>query len=189
MTTQAAVRKPPERHVKIDRITRLSLDDMDNLCDATELAISDGIGFNWMTPPVRETLESYWHGVALMPQRELFGAWLDGVLCGAIQLVKPAPNRETSYFIAKIEGHFVAPWARGHGLASGLLAHAERAASVEGFSVIRLSVRETQERALQLYRDHEYIEWGTLPCYEMVGGEMMAGHHFYKKLEPASLLD
>jgi ribosomal protein S18 acetylase RimI-like enzyme len=174
---------------KVGVIKELSENDLHHLCESTALAIEDGIGFNWLTPPDRETLEQYWRGVMMISQRVLIGAWLDGILCGAIQLVKPPKSKETSYFCANIEAHFVAPWARGHHLASGLLQMAEREASKAGFSVIRLSVRSTQERALALYRDHDYIEWGILPCYEFVGGDMLEGHFFYKKITHVSAIE
>jgi ribosomal protein S18 acetylase RimI-like enzyme len=174
---------------KVDVIQHLSEDDINNLCDATVLAIQDGIGFNWISPPDREVLERYWQGVMMINERVLIGAWLDGVLCGAIQLVKPAKSKETSYFCANIEGHFVAPWARGYHLASDLLGLAEREAAKAGYSVIRLSVRETQGKALQLYREHNYIEWGVLPYHEFVAGKILAGHFFYKNLTPPSAIE
>jgi ribosomal protein S18 acetylase RimI-like enzyme len=174
---------------KVEVINQLHEEDLNNLCAATELAIQDGIGFNWISPPDREILERYWKGVMMIDERLLIGAWLDGVLCGAIQLVKPSKSKETSYFCANIEAHFVAPWARGYHLASNLLNFAEREAAKGGYSVIRLSVRETQERALELYRDHGYIEWGALPCYEFVAGKIMAGHFFYKNINPPSAIE
>lgn len=189
MINQTALKPAQQAQIKVAKIDRLQPSDLENLCDATALAIDDGIGFNWMTTPVRETLEAYWKGVTMVPERVLIGAWLDGVLCGSVQLVKPSRSKETSYFCATIESHFVAPWARGHGLATRLLAQAEREAAIEGFTVIRLSVRETQTRAIQLYQDHGYIKWGVLPAYEFVGGEMIAGHFFYKTLQPASSIE
>jgi ribosomal protein S18 acetylase RimI-like enzyme len=137
---------------------------------------------------MRETLESYWQGVLIVPQRSLFVGWLDGTVAGSIQLVRPSKSKETSAFAANIEAHFVAPWARGHGLALQLLEAAEREAAKEGFSVINLSVRESQERALSIYRDHGYTEWGIMPYYEYVNASMVSGHFFYKKLEPISNL-
>lgn len=178
-----------EPQIRVGRLTALALDDIQNLCKATEDAIADGIGFNWLTPPARETLEAYWKGVLMVPERELIGAWLDGVLCGAIQLVKPSRSKETSFFAANIEAHFVAPWARGYGLAIRLLEAAEREATLQGFSVVRLSVRETQGIAIKLYEDHGYIKWGVLAAHEFVGGQMIAGHYFYKNLPIASAIE
>lgn len=178
--------KAPSPKLVVEKKTVLTDNELTELCVATEDAIRDGIGFNWLTPPQRETLESYWRGVLMVPSRELFIARLDNVTAGSIQLVRPSKSKETSAFAASIEAHFVAPWARGHGLAPMLLEAAEREAAKEGFAVINLSVRETQARALEVYRGHGYTEWGTMPYYELVNASMVSGHFFYKKLEPIS---
>ena len=172
--------------IAAEKLTQLKPADLNDLCQATEDAIADGIGFNWMAPPMRETLETYWKGVLVVPERTLFGGRLDGTLAASVQLVRPSKSKETSAFAANVEAHFVAPWARGHGLAKMLLDLAEREAAKEGFSLIRLNVRETQERALQVYRENGYTEWGTLPYFEIVNARMLAGHFFYKKLAPVS---
>ena len=69
-----------------------------------------------------------------------------------------------------------------------MLEAAEREAAKDGFTIIRLSVRETQERALAIYREAGYKEWGRLPYYEYVNAQMVAGYFFYKKLEPVTSL-
>ncbi len=181
-------RKASTPKTSVEKRTTLKPSELTELAVATEDAIRDGIGFNWMAPPMRETLESYWQGVMMVPHRSLFVGWVDGVIAGSIQLVRPSKSKETSSFAATIEAHFVAPWARGHGLARLLLEAVEREAAKDGFSVINLSVRETQERALALYREHGYIEWGAMPYYEYVNASMVSGHFFYKKLEPISNL-
>jgi ribosomal protein S18 acetylase RimI-like enzyme len=187
--TNNALKITSDPHIRVGVMTRLELEDLENLCLATRQAIEDGIGFNWITAPLPEVLESYWRGVMIVPERILIGAWLDGVLCGSVQLVKPSRSKETSYFCAHVEAHFVAPWARGHGIARRLLEQVEREASHAGFTVLRLSVRETQAAAIQLYREQHYLEWGVLPCHEIVGGQMIAGHYFYKNLPHASSIE
>ena len=174
--------------ITVEKLTEFRGADLSDLCQATEDAIRDGIGFNWVSPPGRETLESYWKGVLLVPERILFGGRLDNVLVGSVQLVKPPRSKETSAFAAYIEAHFVAPWARGHGLAKALLEAAEREASKLGFSTLKLDVRATQSRALSIYADCHYREWGVLPNYEFVNGSMVPGHFFYKSLKPLSEL-
>jgi ribosomal protein S18 acetylase RimI-like enzyme len=188
-TSSSAAEQELAPRIRVGKVATLDGGALLDLCDATEAAIADGIGFNWLTVPLRETLETYWKGVLMVPERTLIGAWVDGVLCGSIQLVRPGRSHETSFFCAHIEGHFVAPWARGHGIANQLLQQAEREATLAGFSVIRLSVRETQTAALGLYRDNGYSEWGVLPAYEYVGGQMLAGHFFYKTLEVPSMME
>lgn len=180
--------KPLPHKLVVERKTALSTTEREELCTATEDAIRDGIGFNWIAPPMRETLESYWNGVVMVPSRTLLVGKLDGIVAGSIQLVRPSKTKEMQAFSASVEAHFVAPWARGHGLAKMLLAEAEREAAKDGFSVINIAVRETQERALQIYREHGYTEWGTMPYFEYVNASMVSGHFFYKKLEPISNL-
>ena len=132
----------------VDIIKAFKGPDLTDLCQATEDAIKDGIGFNWVSPPVPEVLEAYWKGVLVVPDRVLLGGRLDHTLAASVQLVKPPKSKETSFFAATLEAHFVAPWARGHGLAKALLDAAEKEASKQGFSVLKLSVRATQARAL-----------------------------------------
>lgn len=174
--------------ISVEHVREFQGSDLADLCQATEDAIQDGIGFNWISPPMREVLENYWRGVLIVPERELFVGRLDGTVAASIQLMKPSKNKETTAFAANIEAHFVAPWARGHGLAKALLEAAERHASKEGFSILKLSVRDTQAKALSLYRESGYEEWGKLPYYELVNARMVSGHFFYKKLEPLTEL-
>lgn len=173
---------------RVDKIVEFQHADLTELVQATEDAIQDGIGFNWVLPPGRDVLETYWKGVLMVPQRDLFAGRLDGTLVGAIQLVRPGLTKETSSFSASIEGHFIAPWARGHGMAKLLLESAEREARNQGFSILKLSVRETQEAAMQLYEEAGYSLWGTLPYYEFVNAQMIAGKFYYKNLEPISMI-
>ncbi len=173
---------------RVERITEFRHADLTELVQATEDAIRDGIGFNWLVPPGKDILETYWKGVLVVPERVLFAGRLDGTLAASIQLVKPGPSKETSSFAASMEAHFVAPWARGHGLARQLLEAAEREARAQGFSVLRLSVRATQEAAIKLYEENKYACWGVLPAYEFVNATMIAGRFYYKNLEPISMI-
>lgn len=174
--------------IRVEKITEFRHSDLSDMVQATEDAIREGIGFNWVLPPGRDVLETYWKGVLVVPQRVMLGGRLDGTLAASIQLVKPGVTKETSSFAATIEAHFVAPWARGHGLAKALLQAAERQARSDGFSVLKLSVRETQEAAIKLYEECGYIHWGTLPTYEFVNAKMVAGRFYYRNLEPITSL-
>ncbi len=169
--------------IRIERMTEFRHADLTELVQATSDAIREGIGFNWVVPPGQDVLGADWKGVLVVPERVLFAARLDGTLAGSIQLVRPGPSKETSSFAANIEAHFVAPWARGHGMAKALLEAAEREARAHGFTSLRLSVRQTQERAIKVYEESGYIRWGTLPTYEFVSAQMIAGYFYYKNLE------
>ena len=74
--------------------------DLVDLCDATDEAIRDGIGFGWVRPPSDQRLEAYWKGVLIVPERDLFIGRLDGTVAGSVQLLKPPPNFEAGIFSA-----------------------------------------------------------------------------------------
>ncbi len=165
---------------KISHLTGFSAGDLNDLCEATEAAILDDGGFGWVAPPPREVLESYWRGVLLVPERDLYVARLDDVICGSSQLVRPGRHKEAQAFAARLESHFLAPWARGHGLAREMVEVVERAARDAGFKVLHLDVRETQTAAIRHFDALGYVRWGTNPLYARVQGRFIAGHHYYK---------
>ncbi len=169
--------------ITAERINKFRRADLNDLCDATEAAIRDGNGFGWLEPPPRPRIEAYWRGVLVVPERELFIGRLDGTIAGSAQLVKPTSNQEARGFAAALSTHFVAPWARGHGLARTLVEAVEVAARVGGFEILNLDVRETQKAALKLYESCGYERWGTLQSYARVDGRMIAGHFYAKRLE------
>ena len=177
----AAVSKAAATH-SVGRIEAISDLDLADLCDATEAAIIDGGGFGWLTPPSRRVLESYWKGVLLIPERSLFVARLEGTVIGSAQLVRPPRNNEAQAFAAAITTNFIAPFARGHGLARDITVAVERAARDDGFKFLTLDVRETQTAAIQLYESLGYQRWGTNPNYAVVDGEMNVGHYYAKRL-------
>ncbi len=168
--------------LSVERPEKLAGRDLRALTRATVAAIEDRIGFGWVKPPSRRRLDAYWRGVLLVPERELHLGRVDGDIAGSVQLVKPAATYEAGNFAASIDTHFVAPWARGHGLARELLEAAEESARGQGYTVVRLDVRVTQERAIGLYESCGYERWGTLDRYHLVDGAMVAGHFYVKDL-------
>ncbi len=175
--------------IAVEAVTELKGADRHDLCDAAEAAIRDGGGFGWLRPPPRHVLEAFWQGVLLVPERSLFVARLDGVIGGSAQLVRPTRNNEAQAHAANLTTSFVAPWARGHGLARGLVVAVEEAARKEGFAIINLDVRETQRAAIMLYERLGYQRWGTHPYYARVGGKWIAGHFYSKVLNPALIAE
>jgi ribosomal protein S18 acetylase RimI-like enzyme len=167
----------------VERLNAFKPGELDDLCEATDAAIEAGGGFGWVNPPPRDTLESYWRGVLLVPERTLFVARLDGTICGSAQLLRPSRNNEAQAFAAQLQHAFVAPWARGHGLARMLTVAIEEETRRAGFTVLMLDVRETQERAIQHYNSLGYVRWGTNPFYARVAGKYLAGHYYYKTLD------
>ena len=95
-----------EAELAVERIEAFSEEDMHALCEATDAAIIDGGGFGWVTPPGRRALETYFRGVLLVPERELFVARLNGTIVGSAILVRPPRNNEAQAFAAlgEVEG-------------------------------------------------------------------------------------
>ena len=162
----------------------LSVGDLNDLCDATDEAIKAGGGFGWIKLPNRDILERFWQGVVAMPARMLFVARLDGVICGAAQLVRPPKNNEAQAFSAHLTGFFIVPWARGQGLSRRLLDFVEKTAIKDGFKVINLDVRDTQEAAITLYESAGYQFIGEHPAYAATDGHLIKGRYYYKVIDP-----
>jgi ribosomal protein S18 acetylase RimI-like enzyme len=168
----------------VERVTEFSDDDLGTLCEATNAAIIDGGGFGWVSAQARLSLESYFKGALLVPERELFVGRLDGTIVGSVQLVRPPRNNEARAFAAELQHSFIAPYARGHGLARMMTLRVEEAARSLGYHILNLDVRETQEAAIALYESLGYIRWGVHPAYARVGGRTVRGIHYYKVLQP-----
>jgi ribosomal protein S18 acetylase RimI-like enzyme len=170
----------------IEWVEKFSGTDLEDLCAATEEAIVDGNGFGWLKAPPRGILEDYWRGALLIPGRDLAIARYDGTIVGSGQLVRPPSNNEAQGFAASLTTFFVAPFARGHGLARGLLEEIERHAAGLGFETIELNVRDSQKAAIALYESCGYERWATKEKYAKVGGEFVAGHYYTKDVSAAT---
>jgi ribosomal protein S18 acetylase RimI-like enzyme len=168
--------------ISVERATQFTRSDLADLCDAADAAIKAGGGFGWVKPPPRHVFEAYWKGVLLVPERQLFIGRLDGAIAASAQMARPARNNEAQAFSAMLMTSFVAPWARGHGLAKLVTITAEEAALASGAQVINLDIRETQTAAIQLYETLGYTRWGVNPYYARVEGKLVRGFHYYKLL-------
>ena len=173
-----------QHNLLVERASTLDDADLAALSEAASAAILEGGGFGWVNPPGRAALERYFQGVLLVPERELYIARLDGLIVGSAQLVRPPRNNEAQAFAATLIHSFVAPFARGHGLARLLTLRAEEGARGLGYHVINLDVRETQEAAIRLYESLGYTRWGTHPVYARIQGRTVRGFYFYKLLQP-----
>jgi ribosomal protein S18 acetylase RimI-like enzyme len=141
--------------LNVERVTELHEDDLSALCEATNAAILDGGGFGWVNPPGQQALERYFRGVMLVPERELF---------------------------VGIMHSFVAPFARGNGLARLMMLRIEDRARTLNYRVLNLDVRETQEAAITLYESLGYERWGVHPHYARVRGQTVRGFFYMKSL-------
>jgi len=173
-------------NTSVEELTAVRGTDMHDLCDAAEAAILDGGGFGWLTPPPRETMESYWSGVILVPERQLFVARLDGTIAGSAQLVRTPRNNEAQSSCGTLTTFFIAPWARGYGLAPLLVQTVEDAARSNDMKVLNLDVRETQKRAIQVYEQLGFHRCGEHPHYAFIGNRWLTGYYYWKDLEVES---
>ena len=160
----------------------LSEGDLQDLCDATVDAIEAGGGFGWLSPPPRDTLERYWQGLMLIPDRRVFVARLDGLIAGSIQLHLNPRNNEAQAMLGRVTSAFIASWARGKGLGHMLIDTVEADAQTIGLRALTLDLRETQTNAIRTYESLGYTRWGTQPQYAFVDGRWIAGHHYAKEL-------
>jgi hypothetical protein len=174
----------PRSALAVDRAVAFKSDDLATLCEAADAAIIDGGGFGWVNPPGRNALERYFKGLLLVPERSLYLARLDGVIVGSAQLVRPPRNNEAQAFAATLMHAFIAPYARGHGLARLLTERVEEGARALGYQVLNLDVRETQTAAIAMYESLGYIRWGIHPAYARVGGRTVRGVYYFKLLQP-----
>jgi ribosomal protein S18 acetylase RimI-like enzyme len=169
--------------ISVQRVTRYSGTDLDDLCEATESAITEGGGFGWLKPPPRQVLENYWKGVLLIPDRRLVAGRLDGIIAGSAQLSRAPRNNEAQAFAGTVTSAFVAPWARRRGIGRGIVLEIENLANELGLAVLNLDLRDTQRAASRLYESLGYTRWGTHPVYAQVEDRIVPGHYYYKLLE------
>ena len=169
--------------IKVDIPNLINDTDLADLCSITEQAIKAGGGFGWLKAPPREILIKYWKGTLLVPHRKLIVGRLNNVIAGTLQLIFHSHNYEAQQNTANIMSHFVAPWARGFGLAKEMIDFTEKIALEFGSSFIHLDVRETQTAAIKLFESKGFKKWGTNPYYALVNGKNLKGHYFFKKIK------
>ena len=168
--------------VTVETLYELDAGDLTEICDATEEAIEAGGGFGWLSPPSRSVLENYWRGVLLVPERVLIIGKLDHVIAGSCQILKPTQNNEAQAFSCQLTTFFLAPWARGYGMASELVIEAENYAKSNGFRTINLDVRATQDRAIHSFEALGFTKIGTHPNYALIEDKYVAGYYFTKQI-------
>jgi ribosomal protein S18 acetylase RimI-like enzyme len=176
--------RPDGHALSVEITTALAAHDLHDLCDATNAAILEGGGFGWIGIQDRAVLERHFQGTLLVPDRTLFLARLDGVVVGSAQLVRPPRNNEAQAFAGTLNHAYIAPYARGFGLARALVTRVEEHAAASGMRVLNLDVRETQQSAIALFEGLGFTRWGTHPAYARVEGRTVAGHFYTKLLEP-----
>jgi ribosomal protein S18 acetylase RimI-like enzyme len=174
------------KNIVIRKVEVLSSKELSGLCEAAKATIaadtSFSLGFHFISVPENDHLSRYFLGALLVPEREQFICEINGVVGGYIELLRPSKNCPTRLFSAEVSSHFVAPWARGNGIAMNLLNFAEGFAKNNNISVIKLSLRQTQEAANKLYEKSGYVRWGSCDKYERINDKFVVGNFYYKEI-------
>ncbi len=99
----------------------------------------------------------------------VFGAFVDSGLVGVVRVVRE-PGAKQSHR-ASIASMYVAPQARGQGIASELLGRAlSHARGWGGVRQVELAVTVGNDSAIRLYRRVGFVEYGRAPAALLVGG-------------------
>ena len=168
--------------IKVEKLKSISDLDLADLCNITEQAIKAGGGFGWLKVPPREKLNKYWKGLVVVQNNILIVGRLNNAIAGTLQIGLNPPNNEAQKNIATITSHFVAPWARGYGLAKSMIDFAEKTSKENGSKCIQLNIRETQDAAIQLFKSKGFTQWGENPFYALINDKFIKGLYFYKNI-------
>ena len=168
--------------INVENLKKISDLDLADLCNITEQAIHAGGGFGWLSVPPRNILKKYWNGLVLINFKKLLVGRLNGVIAGALQLSFQPLNNEAQKNIANIQSHFVAPWARGYGLAKAMVDFAINSSKEKNVKCLQLDIRETQQAAIHFFKSKGFIQWGENPYYSFVNGKFIKGLYFYKNI-------
>ena len=169
-------------NIKVETLQSVSDVDLADLCNITEHAIRAGGGFGWLKVPTRDVLKKYWNGLVVVQNRILVVGRLNDAIAGALQLGLQSPNNEAQKNIATITSHFVAPWARGYGLAKAMIDQAIKISKENNKKSIQLDIRETQLAAIKLFETKGFAKWGENPSYAFINGNRIKGYYYYKDL-------
>ena len=169
-------------NIQVDTLNHITSGDLADLCSVTEQAIRAGGGFGWLAIPPRDTLKNYWNGLVLIKTNTLIVGRLNGSIAGALQISFNPHNNEAQKNIAKIQSHFVAPWARGYGLAKAMIDQAIQISKENNKTSIQLDIRETQSAAIQLFESKGFVKWGENPAYAYINGNPIKGYYYYKNI-------
>ena len=169
-------------NIKVELLSNINNTDLADLCNITEQAINAGGGFGWLTVPPRPLLNKYWKGIMLVDNRKLIVGRLNNDIAGTLQLLLQASNNEAQQNISSITSHFVAPWARGYGLAKAMIDKAIEISKENNKKSIQLDIRETQSAAIQLFESKGFSKWGENPSYAFINGTRIKGYYYFKDL-------
>jgi ribosomal protein S18 acetylase RimI-like enzyme len=165
--------------VVIERVERLSDEDVRGLADLLVDVVNDGASVGFLPPLSRDEAARYWRG---LPMRELilFVARGERGIVGTVHArLASLPNATHRAEIAKL---MVRTDARRHGIARSLMGAAEAAALAAGRTLLHLDTREG-DAANDLYRSLGYVEAGRFPRWARnPDGSLLTTVLYYKML-------
>ena len=136
-----------------------------SFCRVLADCVNGGAGVSFMLPFSEADAAAWWPGPfasAARGERLIFGAFVDGVLEGTVQLVTSTPpNQPHRADIAKMLVH---RRARRHGLGAALMLAAENAARRMGKSLLCLDT-VTGSAGERLYARLGWVTAGVIPHY------------------------
>lgn len=148
------------------------------------VAAGGSVGFMHPLSPV--TAAAFWRGAleaAARGERIVLGAFSGDELAGTVTLLLALPeNQPHRGEIAKM---MTAPRFRGRGIASALLAEAERLAIARGRTLLVLDTA-SEEGAAGLYEKHGFVFAGEIPGFALKPHGGLTGTRLYFKRLAAS---
>ncbi len=143
--------------------------------------VAGGGSVGFMDPLPAETARRFWEGAlaaAGRGERSVLGAFVGDELAATVTLVTGLPENQPHR--AEIAKMMTAPAHRGRGLASALLAEAERLAVAQGRTLLVLDTAE-DGGASGLYERHGFVHAGTIPGYALKPQGGLTGTRLYWK--------
>ena len=168
--------------INIETLKKISNLDLADLCSITEQAINAGGGFGWLSVPHSDILKKYWNGLVLINNKKLIVGRLNDAIAGTLQLTFQPTNNEAQKNIVHISSHFVAPWARGYGLAKSMVDFAEKVSKENDAKCLQIDIRETQKAAIYLFQSKGFVKWGENPYYSFINDKFVRGLYYYKNI-------
>ena len=143
--------------------------------------VANGGSVSFMHPLAPEAARSFWVGAlqaAARGKRVVLGAFVDGVLVGAVTLLLDFPQNQPHR--AEIAKMMTRVAFRGRGIGSRLIAEAERLAVERGKTLINLDTA-SEEGASAFYEKNGYVYAGEIPDYALKPMGGLTGTRLYWK--------
>ena len=161
----------------VETVDQLTERDINELSDTAEAAIYRVVV--WMVvAATKSVMEDYWRGVQMIPDRHLIIARLDKVIA-QLPDYTPPKNNEAQKFSCQLTT-FLLAWPR-EWQAQMIVAESEALAKSEGFLMINLDVRATQDRAIQSFEARGFKRYAT-NNYAKVSDDYVPGFYYHKEL-------